>query len=149
MLGLSFVFTGELSSFSRDEATDIAKRFGGYVCTVRMISRLLMVTRRVVGQPSSKTNYVVLGEDAGPSKLKAIQKHGLKTLDEDQFLDLIATRKGSGKGLDEKTRKKMEKEQDVIKAVAQEMEQKEKKAMKEAESGTGSVKLHQYLDSNH
>ncbi|KAJ3861108.1 purine nucleotide binding protein [Lentinula novae-zelandiae] len=126
LLGLSFVFTGELSSFSRDEATDIAKRFGG----------------RVVGQPSSKTNYVVLGEDAGPSKLKAIQKHGLKTLDEDQFLDLIATRKGSGKGLDEKTRKKMEKEQDAIKAVAQEMEQKEKKAMKEAESGTGSVKLH-------
>ncbi|GAW03798.1 purine nucleotide binding protein [Lentinula edodes] len=115
----------ELSSFSRDEATDIAKRFGG----------------RVVGQPSSKTNYVVLGEDAGPSKLKAIQKHGLKTLDEDQFLDLIATRKGSGKGLDEKTRKKMEKEQDAIKAVAQEMEKKEKKAMKEAESGTGSSKV--------
>ncbi|KAJ3873504.1 replication factor RFC1 C terminal domain-containing protein [Lentinula edodes] len=125
LLGLSFVFTGELSSFSRDEATDIAKRFGG----------------RVVGQPSSKTNYVVLGEDAGPSKLKAIQKHGLKTLDEDQFLDLIATRKGSGKGLDEKTRKKMEKEQDAIKAVAQEMEKKEKKAMKEAESGTGSSKV--------
>lgn len=30
LLGLSFVFTGELSSFSRDEAVDIAKRFGGY-----------------------------------------------------------------------------------------------------------------------
>lgn len=27
--GLSFVFTGELSSLSRDEATDLAKRFGG------------------------------------------------------------------------------------------------------------------------
>ncbi|KAJ3814126.1 purine nucleotide binding protein [Lentinula aff. lateritia] len=125
LLGLSFVFTGELSGFSRDEATDIAKRFGG----------------RVVGQPSSKTNYVILGEDAGPSKLKAIEKHGLKTLDEDQFLDLIATRKGSDKGLDEKTRKKMEKEQDAIKAAAQEMEKKEKKAMKEAESGTGSSKV--------
>lgn len=27
--GLSFVFTGELSAFSRDEAIDVAKRFGG------------------------------------------------------------------------------------------------------------------------
>ncbi|KAJ7429158.1 hypothetical protein B0H11DRAFT_1769461, partial [Mycena galericulata] len=49
------------ASFSRDEAVDIAKRFGG----------------SVVGQPSSKTNYVVLGDDAGPSKLNAIKKHGL------------------------------------------------------------------------
>ncbi|KIK67053.1 hypothetical protein GYMLUDRAFT_37086 [Collybiopsis luxurians FD-317 M1] len=125
LLGLSFVFTGELSSFSRDEAVDIAKRLGG----------------RVVGQPSSKTDYVVLGEDAGPSKLKAIEKHGLKTLNEDQFLDLIATRKGNGKGLDEKTRKKMEKEQETIKAVAKEMEKKEKQAMKEAQSNAGSSKV--------
>ena len=29
--GLCFVFTGELSAFSRDEAVDLAKRFGGYV----------------------------------------------------------------------------------------------------------------------
>ena len=29
LAGLSFVFTGELSSFSRDEASDLAKRFGG------------------------------------------------------------------------------------------------------------------------
>ncbi|KAJ3984950.1 replication factor RFC1 C terminal domain-containing protein [Lentinula detonsa] len=124
LLGLSFVFTGEMSSFSRDEAIDIAKRFGG----------------RVVGQPSSKTNYVVLGEDAGPSKLKAIEKHGLNTLNEDQFLNLIATRKGSGKALDEKTKKKMEKEQDAIKAAAKEMEKIEQKAMEEADSGAGSSK---------
>jgi len=31
LAGLSFVFTGELSSFSRPEASDVAKRFGGYV----------------------------------------------------------------------------------------------------------------------
>jgi len=31
LAGMAFVFTGELSSFSRDEAADIAKRFGGYV----------------------------------------------------------------------------------------------------------------------
>ncbi len=33
LLGLSFVFTGELSSFSREEATDLAKRFGGCVAS--------------------------------------------------------------------------------------------------------------------
>ena len=30
LAGLAFVFTGELSSFSRDEASDIAKRYGGF-----------------------------------------------------------------------------------------------------------------------
>lgn len=83
--------------------------------------------RRVVGQPSSKTDFVVLGDDAGPSKLAAIKKHGLKTLDEDGFLNLIATRKGLGNGqLDEKTRKKLEKEKEEIKKAAKEMERKEK-----------------------
>lgn len=31
LAGLSLVFTGELSAFSRDEIIDIAKRFGAYV----------------------------------------------------------------------------------------------------------------------
>jgi len=31
LAGLSFIFTGELSSFSREEAIDLAKRFGGFV----------------------------------------------------------------------------------------------------------------------
>jgi replication factor C subunit 1 len=79
-----------------------------------------------VGQPSSKTDYVVLGEDAGPRKLEAIKKHNLVTLDEDGFLNLIATRKGLGK-VDDKTKKKMEKEQAEIKKVAKEMESREKK----------------------
>jgi replication factor C subunit 1 len=30
LAGLSFVFTGELSSLSRDEAVDLAKKYGGY-----------------------------------------------------------------------------------------------------------------------
>ena len=29
LAGLSFVFTGELSSLSRDEAVDLAKKYGG------------------------------------------------------------------------------------------------------------------------
>ena len=31
LTGLAFVFTGELDSLSRDEATDLIKRYGGYV----------------------------------------------------------------------------------------------------------------------
>ncbi|KAJ6516502.1 replication factor RFC1 C terminal domain-containing protein [Mycena sanguinolenta] len=116
LAGLAFVFTGELSSFSRDEAIDIAKRFGG----------------RVVTSPSSKTDYVVLGDNAGPSKLTAIKKHGLETLNEDQFLNLIATRKGTGK-LDEKTRKKLQKDKEAIETAAKEMETREKKAAKTAD----------------
>jgi replication factor C subunit 1 len=84
--------------------------------------------RRVVGQPSSKTDFVVLGDSAGPSKLAAIKKHNLRTLSEDEFLNLIGTRKGLGNGkVDDKTKKKMEKEQEVIRQAAREMEKREEK----------------------
>ncbi|KAH9483192.1 Replication factor C subunit 1, partial [Psilocybe cubensis] len=120
LAGLSLVFTGELSSFSREEAIDLGKRFGA----------------RVVMQPSSKTDYVVLGDNAGPSKLNAIKKHGIKTLNEDEFLHMIGTRKGLGNGkVDEKTKKKLEKEQEDIKRAAKEMESREKKERAEAQSG--------------
>ncbi|KAK0205975.1 purine nucleotide binding protein [Desarmillaria ectypa] len=126
LMGLSFVFTGELSSFSREEATDMAKRFGG----------------RVVGQPSSRTDFVVLGDNAGPSKLAAIAKHKINTLNEDEFLNLIATRKGPGNGkVDEKMKKKMEKEQEAIKSAAKEMEKREKQATKESRDAAGSSKV--------
>lgn len=49
-------------------------------------------TRRVTGQPSGKTSYVVMGEGAGPKKLQVIAKLGIKTLTEDEFLNLISTR---------------------------------------------------------
>ncbi|KAI0059347.1 DNA replication factor C large subunit [Artomyces pyxidatus] len=121
LAGLAFVFTGELSSFSRDEAVDLAKRFGG----------------RVTGQPSSKTDYVVLGDNAGPSKLAALKKHGLKTLNEDEFLNLIATRKGpKGGAVDEKAKKKQEKEMKAIRDSAKEMEQREKEAQTAGPSKT-------------
>ena len=71
----------------------------------------------------------MLGADAGPSKLAAIKKNNLKTLDEDGFLNLIATRVPDIK--DEKLKKKLEKEQDAIRQAANEMERREKKAGKE------------------
>ena len=96
---------------------------------------------RVVGQPSSKTDYVVLGDSAGPSKLAAIKKHKLKTLSEDEFLDLIATRKGpgNGKGLSEKEKKKKDKEEKAIRDSAKEMEAREK-AIGAAGSGSGAAR---------
>jgi NAD-dependent DNA ligase len=35
LAGLKFVFTGELSSLSREEATELAKRYGGCVLPIR------------------------------------------------------------------------------------------------------------------
>jgi replication factor C subunit 1 len=43
----------------------------------------------VTTTPSSKTTYVVVGEDAGESKLEKIKRHNIPTLSEDGFLDLI------------------------------------------------------------
>ncbi|KAH8115675.1 DNA replication factor C, large subunit [Phellopilus nigrolimitatus] len=122
LAGLAFVFTGELSSFSREEAVDLAKRFGG----------------RVVGQPSGVTNFVVLGDNAGPSKLAAIRKHGLKTLDEDAFLNLIATRKSGA--VDAKTKAKMAKEEENIRKAAEDMERTELEAEKKRAKAAAKAK---------
>ncbi|KAI8352966.1 replication factor RFC1 C terminal domain-containing protein [Mortierella sp. GBAus27b] len=75
LAGWTFVFTGELSSITREDASDLVKRYSG----------------RVTGSPSGKTSYVVIGEDAGQSKLDKVKKLKLKTLSEDEFLDLIRT----------------------------------------------------------
>lgn len=104
---------------------DLAKHFGG----------------RVVGQPSSKTDFVVLGDNAGPSKLAAIKKHNLRTMSEDEFLNLIGTRKGLGNGkVDEKTKKKTEKEQETIRQAVKEMEKREEKG-NSVKKDSGSSKL--------
>ncbi|KAG0336326.1 hypothetical protein BG004_008105 [Podila humilis] len=73
LAGLAFVFTGELSSITRDDAADLVKRYSG----------------RVTGAPSGKTDYMVVGEEAGQSKIEKAKKLKIKTIDEDEFLDLI------------------------------------------------------------
>ncbi|KAI6042258.1 hypothetical protein EDC04DRAFT_2661857 [Pisolithus marmoratus] len=93
-------------------------------------TRLFVVHRRVALQPSSKASYVALDEDAGPSKLAAINKHRLWTLSEDHFLELIRRVGPSGMecgtgakgaGLDEKFRKKMEQEGEAIRSATREV----------------------------
>ncbi|KAM0440715.1 hypothetical protein ACHAPT_000016 [Fusarium lateritium] len=116
--GLSFVFTGVLRTIGRDEGQALVKRYGG----------------KVTGQPSSKTSFVVLGDDAGPSKLAKIQSHGIKTIDENGLFDLIRKLPaygGTGKGAQKAQEKKKADEEKVKKQVA-EMEAEEKARKAEA-----------------
>jgi len=73
LTGKSFVFTGALTRFSRDEARHLVEDLGG----------------SVVGSVSKKTAYVVAGEESG-SKLAKAQELGITILDEDRFLALLA-----------------------------------------------------------
>lgn len=47
---------------------------------------------RVTGAPSGKTDYVVIGDNPGESKIEKVKKLNLKTLDEDGLFDLIRSR---------------------------------------------------------
>ncbi|KAI0162750.1 replication factor RFC1 C terminal domain-containing protein [Pestalotiopsis sp. NC0098] len=117
--GLTFVFTGQLQQIAREEAQALVKRYGG----------------KITGAPSSKTNYVVLGEDAGPSKLAKIAAHNIKTIDENGLFELIRRLPaggGTGKGA-EKLREKRKAEEEKIKQQALEMEKEEKARKVEAE----------------
>ena len=119
LAGLTFVFTGQLTTVSREDAQGLVKRYGG----------------KITGAPSSKTSYVVLGEDAGPSKLAKIRDHGLKTINEEGLFELIRRLPaggGSGKGA-EKVRQKRKEEEEKIKQQAAEMEKEEKARKAEAE----------------
>jgi DNA ligase (NAD+) len=70
--GLTFVFTGALSSFTRDEAKMIVEEQGGKTSTT----------------VSQNVNIVVAGESAG-SKLDKAKKLGIKVISEDEFLRMI------------------------------------------------------------
>ncbi|KAI1846545.1 hypothetical protein JX266_007442 [Neoarthrinium moseri] len=119
LAGLTFVFTGQLQTIAREDAQALVKRYGG----------------KITGAPSSKTSYVVLGGDAGPSKLAKIRDHGIKTIDENGLFELIRrlpASGGSGKGA-EKLREKRKAEEEKIKKEAAEMEKEEKARKLEAE----------------
>lgn len=119
LTGMNFVFTGQLKTISRDDGQALVKRYGGKVTT----------------GPSKKTTFVVLGDDAGPSKLRKIREIGIKTIDESGLFELIRTapaQGGSGKNA-EKVKEKQEKDQQKIQEAAAALEKEEKIRQVEAE----------------
>lgn len=70
--GLTFVLTGTLSDFTRDEAAAVIESFGG----------------KASGSVSKKTSYVLAGENAG-SKLTKAESLGIPILSEEQFRQMI------------------------------------------------------------
>ncbi|MCK7468454.1 MAG: hypothetical protein MZU91_10300, partial [Desulfosudis oleivorans] len=67
--GKTFVFTGVLTRFSRDEAKRMVENEGGHAA----------------GSVSRKTDFVIAGAEAG-SKLAKAREFGVKVLGEDEFL---------------------------------------------------------------
>ena len=70
--GLTFVLTGTLEKYSRDEAQEIIEKLGG----------------KTSGSVSKKTSYVLAGESAG-SKLTKAQELGVKIISENEFEEMI------------------------------------------------------------
>ena len=70
--GMTFVLTGALQEFTRDEASEIIEKLGG----------------KTSGSVSKKTTYVLAGEDAG-SKLTKAQSLGVTVISEQKFKEMI------------------------------------------------------------
>ena len=72
LAGKTFVITGTLPSLKRDEAKDLIQKAGG----------------KVTNSVSAKTDYVVVGEDAG-SKLEKALSLGIAQLSESELLSML------------------------------------------------------------
>lgn len=119
LAGLTFVFTGVLDTISREEGQELVKRYGGRITTA----------------PSKKTDYVVLGNEAGPSKLKKIKDLDLKSVNEDGLFAIIASMPANG-GDGKNAEKNLEKKQAELKKIkkdAEDMEKEEKRKQDESE----------------
>jgi DNA ligase (NAD+) len=72
LAGLTFVLTGTLENYTRDEARRLIEQEGG----------------SVTSSVSKKISYIIVGKDPG-SKLESAESLGIKTIDEDQFKKMI------------------------------------------------------------
>ena len=71
-VGKTFVLTGSLDNYTRNEAEEIIEKFGG----------------KVSSSVSKKTSYVLAGEDAG-SKLTKAEILGVQIISEQDFNEMI------------------------------------------------------------
>ena len=71
LAGLSIVISGVFQHHSRDEYKALIERNGG----------------KNVGSISSKTSFILAGDNMGPSKLQKAEKLGIKIMGEDEFLE--------------------------------------------------------------
>ncbi|NOZ46875.1 MAG: NAD-dependent DNA ligase LigA [Chlorobi bacterium] len=69
----TFVISGVFEKHSRDELKSLIELNGG----------------KNTGSVSKKTNYLLAGENIGPSKLEKARKFGIKIISEDDFLNMI------------------------------------------------------------
>lgn len=74
LAGQSIVISGVFTHHSRDEYKDLIENNGG----------------KNVGSISTKTSFILAGENMGPSKLEKAHKLGIKIISEDEFLTLIS-----------------------------------------------------------
>jgi DNA ligase (NAD+) len=72
--GKTFVVSGVFTAFSRDEIKEVIESNGG----------------KNVSSISSKTDFVVAGENMGPAKLKKASDLGITILSEDAFIQLVS-----------------------------------------------------------
>lgn len=71
--GKTFVFTGTLDCCSREKAGEIVEMLGG----------------KFSNSITSRTTYLVVGKDPGRTKLEKAKKYGIKTISEEEFLNMI------------------------------------------------------------
>lgn len=112
--GLSIVFTGSLPRLDRSQCEQLAARYGA----------------RIAKSISGKTSLVVIGHDAGPSKVKKIKQLKIKCIDEQGFIDLISKMPadgGSGDAAKKELDKKKELEEKAQRDALEDMEMEEKK----------------------
>ena len=74
LAGLSIVISGVFAHHSRDEYKELIEKNGG----------------KNVGSISSKTSFILAGENMGPAKLEKAKKLGIRILTEDDFLAMLS-----------------------------------------------------------
>lgn len=117
LTGLTIVFTGILPNLTREDCEQLAVKYGA----------------KVTKSLSGKTSLVVLGDEAGPAKVKKIKQHKIKAVDQSGFLMLIKGMPAEGgDGVEaEKAREKREQEEAKAKEEAEKLRKEDQKREKQ------------------